>query len=104
MVHAPPYRLDRTRRDVVLQAIQGVCAHRGWNLLAAHVRSNHVHTIVEAEAPPERIRNDYKAYASRHLNRMGLESPGRKRWGSPWKHAMALESEACLGGHPVCPC
>ena len=29
---------------------------------------------------PERIMNDFKAYASRHLNRMGLEDPGRKRW------------------------
>jgi REP element-mobilizing transposase RayT len=76
----PPYHLDSTRRDVVLQAIQGVCAHRGWNLLAAHMRSNHVHTVVAAEAPPERIRNDCKADASRRLNQIGLEQPGRKRW------------------------
>ena len=34
----PPYHLDSTRRDAVLQAIQGVCAHRGWTLVAAHVR------------------------------------------------------------------
>jgi REP element-mobilizing transposase RayT len=74
------YHLDRIRRDAVLEAIQGVCAHRGWNLLAAHVRSNHVHTVVEAEVPPERMMNDFKAYASRHLNRMRLEEPGRKRW------------------------
>jgi len=76
----PPYRLDRIRRDAVLEAVQGVCARRGWNLLAAHVRSNHVHTVVEAEVPPERIMNSIKADASRHLNRMGLEEPGRKRW------------------------
>jgi hypothetical protein len=37
-----PFRLDRIRRDAVLRAIQQVCAYRGWNLLAAHVRSNHV--------------------------------------------------------------
>ncbi len=24
--------------------------------------------------------NDFKAYASRHLNRMGFDKPGRKRW------------------------
>jgi hypothetical protein len=56
-----PYTLDLARRDLVLQAIQCVCAHRGWKLLAAHVRSNHVHTVVEAEARPERIMNDFKA-------------------------------------------
>ena len=31
------FHLDRIRRDAILEAIQGVCAHRGWNLLAAHV-------------------------------------------------------------------
>ena len=38
-----PYHLDQTRRDAVLEAIQGVCAHRGWLLLAVHVRTSHVH-------------------------------------------------------------
>ena len=65
----PPYDLDRIRRGAVLEAIQDVCAHRGWSLLAAHVRSNHVHTVVEAEIPPERVMNDFKAYASRRLKR-----------------------------------
>jgi len=63
-----------------MEAIRDVCAQRGWNLLAVHVRSNHVHTVVEAEVPPERIMNDFKAYASRRLNRMKLDEPGRKRW------------------------
>ena len=75
----PPYYLDQTRREAVLKAIQEVCGHRGWGLLAAHVRSNHVHAVVEAEIPPERVMN-FKAYASRQLNRMGLDGPKRKRW------------------------
>jgi len=41
-----PYNLDQIRRDAVLEAIQEVCTHRGWSLLAAHVRSSHVHTVV----------------------------------------------------------
>src|SRR6266498_1875166 len=75
-----PYHLDQARRDAVLEAIQEVCGHRGWGLLAAHVRSNHVHTVVEAEVPPERVLSDFKAYASRRLNRMRLDQPNRKRW------------------------
>jgi REP element-mobilizing transposase RayT len=75
-----PYSLDQIRREAVLEAIQEVCAHRGWNLLAAHVRSSRVHAVVEAEAPPERVMGDFKAYASRRLNRMRLDEPGRKRW------------------------
>jgi REP element-mobilizing transposase RayT len=75
-----PYHLDQIRLDAVWKAIQEVWAHRGWSLLAAHVRSNHVHTVVEAEVPPERVMSGFKAYASRHLNRMRLDEPNRKRW------------------------
>ena len=74
------YHLDPVRRDAVLEAILEVCAHRGWSLLAAHVRSNHVHTVVEAAVPPERIMSDFKAYASRRLNRLRLDELNRKRW------------------------
>ena len=34
-----PYVLDQAGREVVLAALQRHCAHRGWNLLAAQVRS-----------------------------------------------------------------
>ncbi|HKW98592.1 MAG TPA: transposase [Bryobacteraceae bacterium] len=76
----PPYALDRARRATVLAAIQEVCAHRGWQLIAAHVRATHVHLIVEAEVSPERMMTDFKAYASRRLNRMGLDERNRRRW------------------------
>jgi REP element-mobilizing transposase RayT len=76
----PPYGMDRTRREAVLAAMLERCADRHWSLLAAHVRTNHVHIVVEAEAPPERIMNDLKSYASRCLNRLGLDEPSRKRW------------------------
>ncbi|WP_321476798.1 transposase [uncultured Paludibaculum sp.] len=75
-----PYTLDQIRRDTVLAAIVEACGHRGWMLLAAHVRSSHVHAVVDAEAAPERVMIDFKAYASRKLNRMGLDGSDRKRW------------------------
>ncbi len=74
------YSLDQIRRTAVLEAIQDVCTHRDWGLLAAHVRSSHVHTVVAAEVPPERVMSAFKTYASRRLNRMGLDEPNRKRW------------------------
>src|SRR5450432_3384976 len=61
----PPYHLDQIRRDAVLEAIQEVCGHRGSRLPAAHVRSHHVHAVVNAEVPPERVMSDFKAYGSR---------------------------------------
>jgi REP element-mobilizing transposase RayT len=74
------YGLDQVRRDAVLEAIHEVCKHRGWSLLTAHVRTNHVHTVVAADTPPERIMGDFKTYASRRLNGMRLDEPNRKRW------------------------
>ncbi|MCP5119811.1 MAG: hypothetical protein GY953_54125 [bacterium] len=76
----PPYGMDQVRRGAVLAAIVERCSDRNWKLLAAHVRANHVHIVVEAEVRPERIMNDVKSYASRCLNRLGLDEPGRKRW------------------------
>ena len=75
-----PYQLTRRRRAAVLQAIREVCTYRGWTLLAAHVRSNHVHLVVIADERPERVLNDVKAYASRALNRTGLDHAPGKRW------------------------
>jgi REP element-mobilizing transposase RayT len=75
-----PYDMDEIRRGAVMVAIREVCVHRGWVLLAAHVRSSHVHAVVGAEAPPERVMSDFKTYASRRLNEMRVDEPGRKRW------------------------
>jgi REP element-mobilizing transposase RayT len=76
----PPYHLDRTRRRLVRQAILDVCAYRQWDLLALHVRATHVHVIVRAETAPERILNDFKAYASRALNAAVIDAADCKRW------------------------
>ena len=75
-----PYRLDAIRRQVLLAALLQVSSHRAWTLLAAHVRTNHVHVVVEADQTPERVMNTFKAYASRALNRLGLDHAGRQRW------------------------
>jgi len=75
-----PYELDPARRAIVLETIRRVCSHRGWTLLAAHVRSNHVHLVVVAEDNPEKILNKLKAYASRALNQSGLDNAVKNRW------------------------
>ncbi len=74
------YFLDAVRRAVVLDAVREVCLHRGWKLWAGHVRTNHVHLVVEADIGPEVAMNAFKAYASRRLNGLGVDAPGRKRW------------------------
>jgi REP element-mobilizing transposase RayT len=76
-----PYLLDKNRRAVVLENIQEVCAYKKWQLLAAHVRVNHIHLVVQAgKETPESIMRSLKSYASRALNQSFAESPRRKRW------------------------
>jgi REP element-mobilizing transposase RayT len=75
-----PYSMDEQRRETVLGALIDRCADRGWSLVAAHVRTNHVHVVVDAEALPERVMNDLKSFASRRLNQLGFDDPSRKRW------------------------
>jgi REP element-mobilizing transposase RayT len=57
-----------------------VAAHRGWNLWAVHVRTNHVHIVVTAPASPEKVMADFKAWASRRLREAFGESADRDRW------------------------
>lgn len=76
----PPYEMDTPRRKVVLDTIKEVCKHRGWDLLAAHIRTTHFHVVVQAGCSPEKVMNDLKAYASRNLTRAGFDGKGRKRW------------------------
>ena len=78
----PAYFLDKDRRATVLDTLQEVCVYRGWNLWAAHVRANHVHVIVEADVRPEKVVNAFKSYASRRLNRLGIDGPDRKALGA----------------------
>ncbi len=76
----PAYSMDEDRRRVVLAALVARCPDRGWKLLAAHVRSNHVHVVIDADARPERVMNDLKSFASRKLNETDFENTDRKRW------------------------
>lgn len=76
----PKYVLDAEKRTIVLRTIRDVAAHRQWKLWAVHVRSNHVHVVISASAPPEKVLNDLKAWSSRRLRENLGESADRNRW------------------------
>lgn len=73
----PVYSMDTRDREAVLASMLSTCAHRGWRMLAAHVRSTHLHVVVEADDAAEVIVRELKAYASRRLNERG---PRRERY------------------------
>jgi len=74
-----PYVMDETARGVVRDAIVVLCAERGWSLLALQVRTNHVHGVVAADGEPGRLMSEWKARASRELNRLVADGQV-KRW------------------------
>jgi REP element-mobilizing transposase RayT len=62
------------------QAFEQVCLHRGWSIFAAHVRTNHVHVVLAANAPAGRVRGDLKAWATRRLVAAGHRLQGQPIW------------------------
>jgi REP element-mobilizing transposase RayT len=76
----PPYVMDSGSRKSVLQAIIDRCQKSEWTLIAAHVRTNHVHVVVAAEERPEFLMTQLKAAASRRLNDAGFDDSSRRRW------------------------
>src|SRR6185312_7784241 len=80
LLQNPPVVLDPDERVIVLNAFQEVCRHRSWKLFAAHVRSNHAHVLVAADATPGRIMGDLKAWATRRLVEGGCRPRGTRVW------------------------
>ncbi len=75
-----PVELDGARREAVAAALREVCTYRGWSLHALNVRTNHLHAVVSAACKPEKVLNDFKAYATRGMRTAGLW----KHTTSPW--------------------
>jgi hypothetical protein len=80
LMSQPPYEMDEPRRQVVLEGIIYRCIRHNWSLLAAHIRRNHVHIVLESQEKPEFLMTQLKSGASRHLNDLGFDDPMRKRW------------------------
>jgi len=74
----PSRTLDAVSRAAVLEAITEVCRHRSWRLFAAHVRTDHVHVVVQTNGPPSVALHSLKAYATRRLN--AIERSASPRW------------------------
>ena len=68
MMLEPDFQLSRSQdRRAVRDAIVELCAQKGWWLVALHVRTTHVHMVVDADVAPELILQACKAHATRAL-------------------------------------
>jgi REP element-mobilizing transposase RayT len=72
----PPIHINRKEAEAVLHQFHETATFRAWQLIAAAVMANHCHIVVgvPSDPNPSKILGDFKAYASRALNR---------RWNKP---------------------
>lgn len=75
-----PFLLTSAHRPVVVAAVQALAVRRGWGLLAIHVRSTHVHLVLDCPVTAELALTAVKAAASAAFNRAGFEAADRRRW------------------------
>jgi REP element-mobilizing transposase RayT len=80
MARTPPVVLEDEERLVVMRTLVEVCSHRAWALLAAHVRTNHVHVVATATDPPTRVLGDLKAWSTRRVIEASHRPPGARLW------------------------
>ncbi len=87
----PAYVMNAAEREVACKAIVDLATERGWQILAAHVRSNHVHVVVQAERDPARTMSDLKARASRELTAAGFRSARSATVDAARKHSAFIQ-------------
>ncbi len=79
-----PFLLTSGHRPLVMAlvaaAVQALAVRRGWGLLAIHVRSTHVHLVLDCPVTAELALTAVKAAASAAFNRAGFEAADRRRW------------------------
>ncbi|MGI9517454.1 MAG: transposase [Pirellulaceae bacterium] len=72
--------LDDSQRVIIQDVIRAVAEHRSWKIDALAVRTNHVHVIVEADATPEKVMNDFKSWCTRRLREYGMVTANEPIW------------------------
>ncbi len=68
------FLLSAKQRKIALDSIVNTCRLCGWELIAAHVRSNHVHILLRADQPPEKVMTKIKIYITRDLKYKDFEN------------------------------
>ena len=83
IMREPEFLLTLETSAIVLHSIQQTCSFRSGALLAAHVRTNHVHAVVDAISSSSAALHDLKVYATSALaaadGQIGLAAVGSSR-------------------------
>lgn len=84
-----PFVLSIDDRRTCLTAIVADARAGGHRLLAANIRSNHVHLLVQSTWSGKALRARFKAISTKALRENGLVQQNRRVWGEGgWQRAM----------------
>jgi REP element-mobilizing transposase RayT len=77
-----PFVLTTEARAIVDLAIRDHVVHRGWDLLALNVRTNHVHVVVNCRGThsAEAAMQQFKSWGTRRLIAAGLATSETHVW------------------------
>jgi REP element-mobilizing transposase RayT len=75
-----PVLLNSERRAKVERVCRDHANIRGWVIHAVSARTNHVHIAVTADADPKKVRDQFKANATRVLRQVPDPIASKKVW------------------------
>ncbi len=93
-----PCILGYEERQLVEATIRRHCEFRGWTLLAASCRTNHVHAVVAAPVAPDVVMSQLKTWCTRRLKERQNERKANVRlnWWTESGSKRFLNDEASL--------
>lgn len=87
----PRFTLEPQDRKLVLTSVTDACAYRAWHVFCLHIRTNHVHVVLQTDIPVDRALAYLKARATFVLK---AHHPNRRRFWTKdastlylWNHA-----------------
>ncbi len=75
-----PVHFDTVKRDIIKTAFENTCQHLRWRIYALHVRTNHVHVVLQADQHANDVMRILKTNATILLRKKSDIEKDRKVW------------------------
>jgi REP element-mobilizing transposase RayT len=79
-LNSEPMTFGEGARRIAEASFTSTCTFRGWELLAVHCRTNHVHAVVAAHESATHVMHDLKWRATRAFRDQGVVASSQPVW------------------------
>ncbi|QOY90572.1 transposase [Paludibaculum fermentans] len=90
-----PFLLEKPHRELILETIRKTSAATNYELLAAHIRTTHLHIILDTPSTPEQSMGDLKLACTMALKAANLADAEDRIW-ADYGHIRPLRSPYAL--------